>query len=208
MKKIYVYLFFLIIFCLWTNLSYGEIAPKVDLKGIEEAITSHINLINKIIKDPKVACMKNWVQLGNPYDEIELLFYMNSISDGTISAYDKKSKTLESLTKHSQSVSQNEPSIVLQYLRLSLLAYNQRPSSESPVMKLLSVNLANTKEVIAECIFKVNDISGNFIPIPSKIIFDLDNISTTIKKNNQIRLYLQKIYIGDRIIYGWWQKMI
>jgi len=197
----------IITFCFWVNLSYGnDHAPKNNLMGIEETIVSYISLINNIIKDPKEACMKNWAQLGNPHDETELMFYRHSISDGTLSAYKENSKTLKSLIKHSQSKSQSEPSILLQYLRLSLLAYNQRPGSEQSKFTLLSCKQVSTNEVIAECSFKVNDASDRFIQIPAKIVFELGDFRSPSKTTHQTRLYLQKVYISDHMVYGWWQK--
>jgi hypothetical protein len=207
MKRIFVYLNTIIIVCFWIPLVYGgDQTLKNDLQGFKEPLLSRISLINEIIRNPNAASMKNWTQLGNPHDEIELIFYMNSISDGTTSAYSRNSKTMEKLTRHSKSISQDEPSLVLQYLRLSLLAYNKRPASEPPEIKLLSVNQGKENEVVADCYLKASDLSGHYIQIPTKVVFELGDIPSRGKTVNQVRLYLQKIYVSDRMVYGWWQK--
>jgi hypothetical protein len=176
----------------------------------EDTITSQINLLNTIIKNPNAANMKNWNQLGgDSYDETELLFYMNSISDGTISAYAEHTATEERLVNHSRLISEHEPSVVLQYLRLALLAYNLRPGSEPPVFRLLSFHPSehDPDEVIAECLFMVNNAAGHFVQLPAKVVFELGDPSQTSRPTSQSKLYLLTISIGEHIVYGWWYLM-
>jgi hypothetical protein len=166
---------------------------------LKNMLVSRIDLLNKIIKDPDEANMKNWLLLGNPHDEIELRFYKNSISDGSKSAYNKSSATFEKLLNHSRSKSKDEPSIVLQYLRLSLMAFNVRSGDKPSVFNFKSLSQTNSSEVVVECDFIVHNASGKRTNRKAAIVFEIGD-------NPKTDLYLQKIYFNSRLLYGWWYE--
>lgn len=168
-----------------------------DLTQLESVIISRINLINQIIKYPKEANMKNWILLGNPHDESELKFYMNSISDGTSSAYERKKMTMEQLIRHSRSKSENEPSTILVFMRLALMAYNIRSGDNSPYLNFVALVQSNSNEIIAECNFKILNAGGIQIEKKAEVFFDLgDNLYKDI--------FLQRISLDGRIVFGGW----
>lgn len=179
------------------SLASNNMAKCEDLSVIKNAVVSRINLINEIINVPKAANMKNWGILGNPHDERELKFYMNSISDGTTFAYDRKEKSMRKLIEHSQSVSEDEPSILLQYLRLSIMAFNTRPGVIPPYFQLIKLSQPIQHEIVARCIYEFVDNSGVTVKKKAEIIFDIGD-------NPRRDLFLQKITIGERLIYGGW----
>jgi hypothetical protein len=211
MKKIYLSLTLITIFCcLWTCPSYGlnDYGRKITSAEITKVLISHINLINNIIKNPKAACMKNWTKLSNPSDEKEEIFYINSISDGTPSQ-DENSKAFNNMQDHLERAPQNEPSVLLQYLRLALLAYNVRAGSAPPEFTFLSFKrvgvTGGTDQIISDCSFKMADSAGHDIQVPAKIVFDLeiDYDSSFPTSKDKISLYLSEIYIKNRLVYGW-----
>jgi hypothetical protein len=132
----------------------------------ENEIRSRVQLLNDIIKDPEAANMRNWKSLANPHDETELMFFMNSISDGTLKSYKPDSFSEKRLIAHSRSDS--DKSVALQYLRLSLMAYCRRPDIVSPQFKI--VNISKIKNVestgwlfVGIGHFIANDASGHSI---------------------------------------------
>jgi hypothetical protein len=129
---------------------------------------------------------------------------MNSISNGSSFAYDKNSITKQKLINHSQLNSKSEPSVLLQHLRLSLMAFNIRPGDSGPVIKITKITQANSQsnEFAAEGMFIANNAMGQSMPYQTKIVFEIDNSATSTQKGPSIAL--QKIVIGGQIIYGWW----
>ncbi len=171
-----------------------------ELKSLEKLVMLRTDIINAMIKDPKEASMKNWAVLGNPHDETELIFYINSISNGTKVAFNKDTPEWNDLLKHSRSNSGDETSIVLQNLRLSLMAYNVRPGDDPPLLKVLSLKQSGQNEVVVECLFMVNSPSGHRISRPASITYDRGD-------NPQKDLFLQKIIINENCVYGWWYNL-
>lgn len=183
---------FILVACSFISLNTANCEELTDLK---DKVVYRLNLINKIINDPKAANMKNWIVLGNPHDESELNFYMNSISNGTLSAYDKKEKTMLKLVEHSYSKSEDEPSILLQHLRLSLMAHNIRPGSNPPSFQFVKLKQSDKSEIIARCNFHFINAAGVQEDKKSEVFFDIgDNPANDI--------FLQKIIINGRIAYG------
>ena len=67
MKKNSIYLTLVIIVFLSVSVSIlSNRACGVESLGLKDTIASRIDLVNKIIRDPGEACMKNWLLLGNP----------------------------------------------------------------------------------------------------------------------------------------------
>ena len=197
MKK-HIYLYLLVALCLLNSFSLAQSNASMDqLKDLKFAIESRINLINRIIVYHSEACMKNWVLLGNPHDETEIMFYMNSISNGSKSAYESNSLTMKKTVNHSRTISGNELSIVLQHLRLSLMAYNVRPGSEAPSFIFKSFEKVSANEAVAHCDFKFNNASGRTVLKAAQILYSVGD--------NPVKdMFLYKIYIEDHLVYGWW----
>ena len=174
-----------------------SVANCEDLSSFKSIVISRIKLINHIIDDPKAANMKNWGILGNPHDESELKFFIDSISDGTLSAYDDKKDTMKKLVKHSQSITADEPSVLLQYLRLSLMAYNIRPGAISPSLQLVSISQLSQNQIVAKCTFHLLDASGDTVAKDAEVFFDIGD-------NSKDDLFLYKIIVDGRAAYGGW----
>ncbi len=181
--------------------------PRSDIDEIKTKISNRVDLLNDIIKYPESANMQNWSLLGNPHDETELSFYMNSISNGSSSAYSKNSITSQKLINHSQSNSKSEPSVLLQHLRLSLMAFNIRPGDSVPVIKITKITQANnqSKEFVIEGAFIANNALGQSTPYQTRIVFEIDDSTASAQKGPSIAL--QKIVIGGQVIYGWWHGL-
>jgi hypothetical protein len=158
--------------------------------------------------------MKNWITLANPHDETELIFFMNSISDGTINSYKPESPSGRKLVEHSRSKS--DRSVVLQYLRLSLMAFSRRPDVVPPQFKIENVSISkNGKDdrwiCIAKGRFAANDASGRLIEYPVKITFasDIGEHSKSPNAVNSVfnKFSLETIIVNGHEIYGWWYRL-
>jgi len=189
--RISQYLAFILLFA-FVNAALCD--ESTDFKDI---VVSRIKLINHIISNPEAANMKNWVALGNPHDESELLFYMNSISNGALLAYNKKEVTSQKMIEHSRSISKDEPSVLLQYLRLTLMASNKRPGIIPSAFNIVRLNQPNLNEIVASCFFFSTNTSGVRVKKPAKIYW---GIRSTTNKD----IFLQEITIDGRVVYGWW----
>ncbi|MCP4354006.1 MAG: hypothetical protein GY795_51830 [Desulfobacterales bacterium] len=178
-----------------------------DFDVIRQDISSRIKLLNDIIKSPAAADMKKWKQLSNPHDESEIMFFMNSISDGTEKNYNKNSVSMQKLRKHLKSDS--DQSVVLQHLRLALMAYELRPGSSSPYIEIKSISRNQIDDeklgsyqfsVEAEGVFIANDLSNNLAKHPVKIVFQVEKVPAWLQKNGHYGPYL--IYLESISILG------
>ncbi len=193
-----------------TTMSYAsskEDAPGIDKALIRTEVDRRVELLNEIIKKPDLANTQNWALLGNPHDESELSFYMNSISDGSLTAYDKSSLTGQKLIKHSQTISKTEPAILLQHIRLSLMSFSIRPGNTSPILKVVSMQPANnaSSEIRVDCMLMANNAQGKYVSHRATIVFDV--VDGERVERGRIQLALQKITVEGQVIYGWWHDL-
>ncbi len=163
----------------------------------EEIIISHLELINSILNNPKAANMKNLRGLVNPNDESELMFYINSLSNGTLAAYQSNKAVLEKVIKHSKSVSKSEPSTLLYYLRISLMSQNKKLGVAPPSFELVKISLGKHNSIVAHCYFKSTDHSGSLVSKQSVVVFDIGSDSNS-------DVFLTKIIVGGQVLYGSW----
>ena len=177
----------------------GDIVDQNKGEIINDIIPSRITLINNIISNPEAASMKNLGILASPHNEDEISFYVNSMTDGTKSAYEKLSDNLESHLEKIKSKSSSEKSVLLQYLRLSLLAYNKGYGSKAPIIKITNVEQSqlHNYEFIVEGIFLVNS-AGKQIELPAKLTFYTDYSAFALDKS----VYLGEIIVNNNILYG------
>jgi len=201
----------IVIACFLLNISSVVVANEATVQRNETArifadIRNRIDLLNEIIQYPDSANMYNWSRLGNPNDESELSFYMNSISDGASTAYDKNAATNQKLIKHSQSTSKSEPSVLLQYLRLSLMAFTIRPGDSAPTIKINKIIPAfgKSNEYIVEAELIANNATGKLTPYHAKIIFEIADIEVAQK---DLSIILQKMIVDGHVVYGWWYDL-
>lgn len=216
MKKLSVRIFFIISFVIFlAALSTAEdkINTDNDFGLIKKVIYARVKLLNDIIKDPKAAKMKNWECLANPHDESELAFFMNSISDGTEARSDYNSTTGKRLIAHSRSDS--DQSILLQYLRLSIMAYNRQPGANPPYFKINNIfknnEVKNYNQFIAKGFLLANDATGHTIQYPLQMKFGIDIVNSTCKDSKNYcscDVYLEDIVINGHDIYGWWYELV
>jgi len=177
----------------------GDIVDENKDEIINAIIPSHIALINNIIQNPEAASMKNLRILTSPHDETELMFYLNSMTDGTTQNQEKLSDKLEGHID--ESIASSEKSILLEHLRLSFLAHNKRAGSKAPIIKITNIRQSqnNHYEFVAEGIFLVNDASGKQTELPTKLTFYTDYSEFAHNKS----VYLGEIIVNNKIIYGW-----
>lgn len=186
------------VICLTTVVSSSDDTDgSMTHAGIDKLISSRVELINDILHSPDAANMENLGRIVNPHDESELMFYMNSIADGTIKAYEEGSASMGKLIAHSRKTTEGEPSALLGYLRLSLMAYNIRPGNEPPSFVYKSFKILGSNDYSVTCDFKINNASGHVEKKNAELIFEKGD---TPQKD----LFLQKISISGHIVYGWW----
>ena len=189
------------------NASSNEKALHSDMALIKTEVDRRIEMLNEIIKKPDLANTQSWALLGNPHDETELSFYVNSISDGSLAAYDKGAPTGQKLLKHSQTTSKTEPAILLQHLRLALMSFNIRPGNTTPFLKVVSIQPANNapNEIIVDSVLMANNAQGKYVSHRAAIVFDVIDGEKTEK--GRMHLALQKVTVGGHVIYGWWYDL-
>ena len=145
-------------------------------------------------------------RLASPHDETELLFYMNSISDGTTSHEKESSPIRKKMIEHSGS--DKAQSVVLQYLRLSFLAYNKRPSKKPlyfTIAKIRKINKGNVSYNIFEVVgsFITYDSTGETFHRPMKMKFSVEGLGSNVK-GSDLNIYLYSITVDKKEIFGWW----
>jgi hypothetical protein len=190
-----------------------EINIDKDAGFIEKIIQARVKLLNEIIKDPKAANMKNWKCLANQNDESELMFFMNSISDGTETNTDYNSTIGKRLIAHSRS--DFDQSILLQYLRLSIMAFNSRPRSTPAYIKINNIFRNNEakkyNQFVAKGFLFANDATGHPVQYAVQMKFGIDIVDSTCKESKNYcscEIYLEDIVINGHEIYGWWYDLI
>lgn len=188
---------------LFHPLAYGEACTRGSfaVQAAEPIVQRGVALINEIIRNPKAATTRNWMQLSNPHDETETAFFANSISDGSEGVYTAPG-TQARIIRHTQS--RTELAVVLQHLRLSLMAFNVRPGRTPPNITVSEIQLAEQQNaVVAKGRLSVYDATGRVVDFPTAVIFD---VTTSPKEAREARfcLNLQSIVVGDQHIFGWW----
>lgn len=175
-------------------------------KKAEQMVAGSIMLINEIIRNPKAANMRNWERLSNAHDETEIAFFANSISDGTDAVYMTGTPIERRIENHSRSPT--DSAVVLQYLRLSLLAFGPRPGKKSPNIIVSEIfHREDGSEVVAKGHLDTYSSDGKLVQHPMEIEFDLDVHTASSGDKNGFCLNLNSIVIDDRKVFGWWHDL-
>lgn len=194
------------------EVSYAEvcISSPADAIAVRRLVDQQVGLINEILREPKFATVRAWTRLANPHDETEINFFANSISGGIASAYGESTPTGKAIIKHTKSP--GAPSVVLGHLRLSVMAFANRPSDESPTFQVVSIDKATLgalppSELVAKVLLRTHDSSPQAAGIPSAITFDVASEPSGIAPK-QACLSLRSIDIGGRQVFGWWHNTV
>jgi len=221
MKKVY-YKASLVLVAIWSCAvvaTNGEVSKvvKIDRVAAEKELRFRIDLINEIIRNPAAASVKNWnTYLGNPNTYTEDRFHVNSVSDGTTYAW-------ESIGKEGRSG--DEQSALLQYLRLSFMAYYGRLSPVPSQINVTNVVKRNSDHETAMLNVELEgevdyfDVEGFFSVIncyresmqhPIRIRFYVQVEQPPYEmqpRSDKLFIYLESISIHDHEIFGWWYKI-
>lgn len=188
---------------------HAETCTKGSLgtQAAEPIIRRNVALINEIIRNPKAATIRSWMQLSNPHDETEILFFANSISNGSAAAYSDTSPILAKSDRHSQSRKQS--SVALQYLRISLMAFNGRPGPEPLHMTVSAIQVDEKKStVVAHSLLHGYGADGKPIAYPTDIRFSVVSYPAEEYEKYESRarfcLSLSDIVVGNQSVFGWW----
>ncbi len=188
---------------------HAETCTKGSLvaQAAEPIVQRNVALINEIIRNPKAATILNWTQLSNPHDETEILFFANSISNGSAAVYSDTSPILAKSTRHSQS--QKQSSVVLQYLRLSLMAFNGRPGPKPLHMTVSAIQVDEKKStVVANGFLHAYGADGKPVEYPTDIRFSVVSYPEEeygkYKKMPRFCISLSDVVVGNQSVFGWW----
>lgn len=172
----------------------------------EKIVAGSVTLINEIISNPKAASMRNWERLSNPHDETEAAFFANSISDGTDAVYTTDTPLKRRIERHSRS--QTDSAVVLQYLRLSLLAFSSRPGKKSPNITVSEIfHRGDGSEIAARGHLNTYGSDGKLVQYPIEVEFDIDVRTASNGDKNEFCLNLGSIVVGERKVFGWWHDL-
>ena len=194
------------------SLLHAQVHAETCTKGslaaqpAEAIVQRNVALINEILRNPKAATIRNWMQLSNPHDETEILFFANSISNGSAAVYSDTSPILAKSDKHSQSPKQS--SVVLQYLRLSLMAFNGRPGLKPLHMTVSAIQVDEKKStVVAHSLLHAYGADGKPIEYPTDIRFSVVSYPEEYGKYDssaRFCLSLSDVVVGNQSVFGWW----
>lgn len=176
-------------------------------QAAEPIVQRNVELINEIIRNPKVATIWHWMQLSNPHDETEILFFANSISNGSAAVYSDTSPILAKSDRHSQS--QKQSSVVLQYLRLSLMAFNGRPGPKPLYMTVSAIQVDEKQStVVAHSLLHAYGADGKPIEYPTDIRFSIvsypEEKYEKSERGARFCISLSDIVVGNQSVFGWW----
>jgi len=172
----------------------------------EQMVASSVMLINEIIRNPKAASMRNWGRLSNAHDETEIAFFANSISDGTDAVYTTDTPLEKRIERHSRS--QADQAVVLQYLRLSLLAFNSRPGKAPPNIVVSEIfRREGGNEIVARGRLDTYGSDGKPAQRPIEIGFDIEARTASSGDKDGFCLSLDSIMIGKQKVFGWWHDL-
>lgn len=175
-------------------------------KKAAQMVADGVTLINEIVRNPKAASMRNWERLSNAHDETEIAFFANSISNGTDTVYTTGTPFEKKIERHSRS--QTDQAVVLQYLRLSLLAFNSRPGKSPPNIVVSEIfPREGGDEVVASGHLDTYGSDGKPASQPIEIGFDIEVRTTNSGDKNGFCLGLDSIVIGKQKVFGWWHDL-
>lgn len=175
-------------------------------KKAEQMVADGVTLINEIVRNPKAVSMRNWERLSNAHDETEIAFFANSISDGTDTVYTTGTPLEKRIERHSRS--QTDQAVVLQYLRLSLLAFNSRPGKSPPNIVVSEIfPREGGDEVVARGHLDTYGSDGKPASHPVEIGFDIEVRTASSGDKNGFCLGLDSIVIGKQKVFGWWHDL-
>lgn len=173
----------------------------------EQIVAKSVTLINNIIVDPQAANMRNWRRLSDPHDETEIGFFTNSISDGTATVYSRESPIRKRVLRHSGS--ETDSAVVLQYLRLSLLAVSPRPGRTAPKIVVTEISPEGSeREIVAKGHLETYGMDAkSAVRYPLEIGFDLEVHADSSSRKNKFCLSLGDITIKGQKVFGWWRDL-
>jgi hypothetical protein len=172
----------------------------------EQMVAGSVMLINEIIRNPKAASMRNWERLSNAHDETEIGFFANSISDGTDTVYTTGTPLEKRIERHSRS--QTDQAVVLQYLRLSLLAFSSRPGKTPPNIVVSEIfRREGGNEIVARGRLDTYGSDGKPAQRPIEIGFDIEARTASSGDKDAFCLSLDSIMIGKQKVFGWWHDL-
>lgn len=172
----------------------------------EQMVAGSVMLINEIIRNPKAASIRNWERLSNAHDETEIAFFANSISNGTHTVYATGTSLEKRIQRHSRS--QTDQAVVLQYLRLSLLAFNLRPGkTPSNIVVSEIFRREGGNEIVARGSLDTYGSDGKPTQHPIEIEFDMEARTASSGDKNGFCLSLNSIMIGKQKVFGWWHDL-
>lgn len=172
----------------------------------EQMVAGSVKLINEIIRNPKAANMRNWERLSNAHDETEIAFFANSISDGTDAVYTTDTSLEKRIQRHSRS--QSDQAVVLQYLRLSLLAFNVRPGkTPSNIVVSEIFRREGGNEIVARGSLDIYGSDGKPTQRPIEIEFDIETRTSSSGDKDGFCLSLDSIMMGKQKVFGWWHDL-
>lgn len=175
-------------------------------KKTEQMVADGVMLINEIIRNPKAASMQSWKRLSNAHDETEIAFFANSISDGTDTVYMTGTPLEKRVERHSRS--QTDQAVVLQYLRLSLLAFSSRPGKKPPNIIISEIfHREHGNEVVARGQLDTYGSDGKPVQHPIEIEFDIEVRTAGNGDKNEFCFGLDGIMIGKQKVFGWWHDL-
>lgn len=175
-------------------------------KKAEQVVADGVTLINEIVRNPKAASMRNWERLSNAHDETEIAFFANSISNGTDAVYTTGAPLEKRIERHSRS--QTDQAVVLQYLRLSLLAFSSRPGKKSPNIVVSEIfRREGGNEIVARGSLDTYGSDGKPAQHTIEIEFDMEARTASSGDKNGFCLSLASIMIGKQKVFGWWHDL-
>lgn len=168
-------------------------------------ILSRIDVINAILDDPSQATMENLSKYFiSQHSEIEIDFYSKFVSNGSETIWEEKGEVYNDIVKHTWPESEKDPSIVLQYLRLSIMAMSDSPGLKKPlafVYKGYEVVDGYNVIVQAEITLRVWG-KNKEVTVPAILWFYYEEDHDVEKY-----LCLRAISINGFPVFGWWKFM-
>lgn len=188
-----IYLLFVIVFFIATSSAYSSpIEPPDDLYQRVEAF---IKIINELIADPTKANMETHDLLMDRHNEDEYVFSHYMSTDGTHQALRINSEANSTFINQFGYSPIENPSVLMQYLRLNLLLQNEQYRWVPSEFQLKEIDVYDFPNFIARCDYVATNRQGQTVLLPAEIY-------VAMEMDGKISLW--KIVINDRTVFGWW----